>query len=72
MGYSYTPNWAASRNGNDTYDFYIRRSFDGGQTWTRLKAGLPASTGRIEIRSGLSVTTTDGSQEAPPSVVHAT
>ncbi|NIV37854.1 MAG: hypothetical protein GWN58_53115, partial [Anaerolineae bacterium] len=34
MGYSYTPNWAASRNGNDKYDFYVRRSFDGGQTWT--------------------------------------
>jgi hypothetical protein len=34
MGYSYTPNWAATRNGNDKYDFFVRRSFDGGQTWT--------------------------------------
>jgi len=34
LGYSYTPNWAASRNAHDKYDFYIRRSFDGGQTWT--------------------------------------
>jgi hypothetical protein len=34
MGYSYTPNWAAFRNGNDKYDFFIRRSFDGGLTWT--------------------------------------
>ena len=34
MGYSYTPNWAAFRNGNDKYDFFLRRSFDGGQTWT--------------------------------------
>ncbi len=34
MGYSFTPNWAASRNAHDKYDFYIRRSFDGGQTWT--------------------------------------
>ena len=34
MGYSYTPNWAAARNGNDNYDFVVRRSFDGGQTWT--------------------------------------
>lgn len=33
MGYSYTPNWAAARNGNDKYDFFVRRSFDGGQTW---------------------------------------
>jgi len=34
MGYSITPNWAASRNAHDKYDFYIRRSFDGGTTWT--------------------------------------
>jgi len=34
MGFSYTPNWAAARNGNDKYDFYVRRSFDGGLTWT--------------------------------------
>lgn len=34
MGYSYTPNWAASRNAHDKYDFYIRRSFNGGTTWT--------------------------------------
>jgi hypothetical protein len=40
MGYSITPNWAASRNAHDKYDFYIRRSFDGGATWTTD----PAST----------------------------
>ena len=34
MGFSYTANWAAARNGNDNYNFYIRRSFNGGQTWT--------------------------------------
>jgi hypothetical protein len=39
MGYSYTPNWAAARNGNDKYDFLVRRSFDGGQTWTTDKDG---------------------------------
>ena len=39
MGYSYTPNWAAARNGNDKYDFYVRRSFDGGVTWTTDPAG---------------------------------
>lgn len=35
LGYSYCPNWAASRKAHDKYDFYIRRSFDGGA------AGLP-------------------------------
>jgi len=39
MGYSYTPNWAAARNGNDQYDFFVRRSFDGGATWTTDPAG---------------------------------
>jgi hypothetical protein len=34
IGYTYTPNWGANRNGNDHHDFYVRRSFDGGQTWT--------------------------------------
>lgn len=37
IGYTWTPNWAASRNGNDVYDYFIRRSFDGGVTWTDLK-----------------------------------
>ncbi len=40
MGYSYTPNWAAYRNGNDKYDFFVRRSFDGGQTWTTDPNGV--------------------------------
>jgi hypothetical protein len=32
IGYSWTPNWG--RKANDKYDFYIRRSFNGGQSWT--------------------------------------
>jgi hypothetical protein len=40
VGYSYTPNWAAARNGNDKYDFFVRRSFDGGKTWTTNPAGV--------------------------------
>ncbi len=34
IGYTHTPNWGADRNGNDKHDFYVRRSFDGGVTWT--------------------------------------
>ena len=37
VGYTWTPNWAAARNGNDLYDFYVRRSFDGGKTTTNMK-----------------------------------
>ena len=32
IGYSWTPNWG--RSANDKYDFYVRRSFNGGQAWT--------------------------------------
>lgn len=46
MGFSYTANWAASRNGNDKYDFFIRRSFDGGQTWTTDPAGSGVEHGQ--------------------------
>ena len=34
FGYTWTPNWAAYRNFHDKYNFYIRRSFTGGKTWT--------------------------------------
>ncbi len=32
IAYSWTPNWG--RNANDKYDLFIRRSFNGGQSWT--------------------------------------
>ncbi|NND56881.1 MAG: hypothetical protein HKN57_06495 [Xanthomonadales bacterium] len=35
IGYTWTPNWG--RKANDKYDFYIRRSFNGGQHWTTDK-----------------------------------
>lgn len=34
LGYAQTINWQASNNGRDKYDFYVRRSFDGGVSWT--------------------------------------
>ncbi len=34
LGYAQTLNWVASNNGRDKYDFFVRRSFDGGLTWT--------------------------------------
>lgn len=32
--YAWSPNWQANTVGHDNYNLYIRRSFDGGQTWT--------------------------------------
>ncbi|WP_236890138.1 choice-of-anchor O protein [Desulfoluna limicola] len=42
FGYTYTPNLEMSKKGYDTYNFYLRRSFDGGQTWTTDPEGTTA------------------------------
>jgi len=38
--YAWSPNWKANSVGNDKYNLYIRRSFDGGITWTTTPAEL--------------------------------
>jgi hypothetical protein len=43
--YAWSPNWRLNAKGNDRYDLYIRRSFDGGQTWTTTPASFTASDG---------------------------
>jgi len=43
VGFTHCANWAAQRNGNDNYDFFVRRSFDGGQTFTTDPAGAGVS-----------------------------
>lgn len=40
MMYAWAPNWKANTVGNDHYNLYIRRSFDGGLTWTTTPADL--------------------------------
>ena len=44
IGYTYTPNWGAYRNGNDKYDFFVRRSFTGGASWTTDPKGTGVTT----------------------------
>jgi hypothetical protein len=39
IAFDWTPNWAAHRNGNDIYNLYLRRSFDGGKTFTTNPKG---------------------------------
>ena len=68
VAYGQSPNWAAGRNGRDRYNFYTRKSFDGGQTWTTT----PSDMGGVgidfcrEYRSDPSVSDEDGSGNAPP------
>jgi hypothetical protein len=40
MMYATAPNWKANTTGNEAYNLYVRRSFDGGQTWTTTPADL--------------------------------
>jgi hypothetical protein len=37
--YGWSPNWLATSKGHEPYNLYIRRSFDGGVTWTTTPAG---------------------------------
>jgi len=36
--YAWSPNWKRNSVGSDRYELYIRRSFDGGRTWTTTPA----------------------------------
>ncbi len=40
MMYAWSPNWKANSVGNDHYNLYVRRLFDGGLTWTTTPAAL--------------------------------
>lgn len=40
MMYAWSPNWNSNSVGNDHYNLYVRRSFDGGLTWTTTPAAL--------------------------------
>ena len=40
MMYAWAPNWKANTVGNDHYNLYVRRSFDGGLTWTTTPAAF--------------------------------
>jgi hypothetical protein len=40
MMYAWSPNWKANSVGNDHYNLYARRSFDGGLTWTTTPSEL--------------------------------
>jgi hypothetical protein len=43
--YAWSPNWRTNAVGNDRYELYIRRSFDGGETWTTLPANYMHADG---------------------------
>ena len=58
MMYAWSPNWQANSVGNDHYNLYARRSFDGGKTWTTLPSEY---LDNIELPEGV-VVTADGTE----------
>jgi hypothetical protein len=67
VAYALSPNWAAGRNGNDRYNFYVRKSFDGGQTWTTDPDGAGVYV-CPEFRTDPYAPDPDGSGNLPPEV----
>ncbi len=41
--YAWSPNWKTNAIGRDQYNLYVRRSFDGGATWTTTPGDLGGS-----------------------------
>jgi hypothetical protein len=67
IAYALSPNWAAGRNGNDRYNFYVRKSFDGGQTWTTDPEGAGVYV-CPEYRTDPYFPDPDGTGNSPPQI----
>lgn len=52
MMYAWSPNWKLNAVGRDRYELFMRRSFDGGITWTTTPGSFTASDGLAYSGSG--------------------
>ena len=52
MLYAWSPNWRLNTVGHDRYELYIRRSFNGAQSWTTLPESFLASDGQTYTGDG--------------------
>jgi hypothetical protein len=66
MGYTWTPNLEMTKKGYDTYNVYVRRSFDGGQTWTTDPLGTEATEHTEQFYQIASMATTKVSTSYDP------
>jgi hypothetical protein len=73
FGYTWTPNWAAARNGNDVYDYHIRRSFNGGVSWTNLQGQFedPVNVSNLRMTQSNSVSAIEPRLVGTPSTILA-
>jgi hypothetical protein len=70
--HGWSPNWRLNAKGSDRYDLYVRRSFDGGNTWTTTPGSFLASNGMMYSGDGTVVcesfrpeTTVPGERDEP-------
>jgi hypothetical protein len=70
--YAWSPTWRLNAKGNDRYDLYVRRSFDGGATWTTTPSGGMATDGQafggdgtVTCESYRDANTGDGDPDEP-------
>jgi len=61
--YAWSPNWRLNAKGNDRYDLYVRRSFDGGLTWQTTPSDFTASNGEFYSGDGTVTCETYRSQD---------
>jgi hypothetical protein len=45
--YAWSPNWEANVEAHDNYNLYVRRSFDGGATWTTYPGSVSLPEGAV-------------------------
>lgn len=67
MLYAWSPNWRLNADGNDRYELYIRRSFDGAETWTTLPKNFKATDNAVYGGEGTVTCETYRSEETEAS-----
>jgi len=69
--YAWSPNWKLNAVGRDRYELFMRRSFDGGITWTTTPSSFVASNGETYGGVGTTVCETmrDGADSTTDSHV---
>jgi hypothetical protein len=54
--YAWSPNWRLNAKGSDRYELYVRRSFDGGATWSTTPSSGTAGDGITSFNGDGTVT----------------
>ena len=67
--YAWSPNWRLNAKGSDRYELYVRRSFDGGNSWTTTPSGLDGD-GTVTCETYRDASTQAGGELVEPHVCY--